>query len=147
MNNRISLKCDITGKYKFECRINIILKSSKGEKVVGLYMKLIEACPRHNVILYKDEECTFRYGQFNYARCLVDMVDDSTRFHVHEGNGNTGLLFEALSLCDAAKWIRAFQRRTQCPYSPFARVLEREHCVTTKKIDSHRHLTMIEIPY
>ena len=137
MSNKRSFQCELTSGHIFDGKVFLILNTSDGEKKVNLYMKLLEACPRHEAILYRDEECTFRYGQFNYARCLVDMVNESTRFQVRERDGNTGLLFEASSPSDAANWIRAFQGRTRCPYSPLARIrhTEHEHLATTKNID------------
>ena len=148
MNKRKSLTCDITSKPILDGNILLILNSSKGEKKVSLYMKLLEACPRHDAILYRDEECTFRYGQFNYARCLVEMVNGSTRFYVHERDGKTGLLFEASCPSEASKWISAFQGRMQCPYSPLSRRNEEhEHCATTKNSDLQKYLTTLDIPF
>ena len=148
MSNRL-FQCELTSGHIFNGKVHLIVNTPKGEKKVSLYMKLLEACPRHDAILYKDEECTYRYGQFNYARCLVDIVNEGTRFRMHERDGNSGLLFEAPSPSDAANWIRAFQGRTKCPYSSLVRrrYTEHEHCATAKNIDLHGFLTPMVEPY
>ena len=137
MNNKRSLKCELTNNRVFDGKVNLILSTLKGEKKVDLYMKLFDACPKHYAVLYKNEECTFRYGQFNYARCLVEMTNESTRFHVHEKSKDSGLLFEAPSRSEADYWIRAFQGRTKCPYSPLVRRRhsEEEYSATKKNLN------------
>ena len=137
MNNKRSLKCELTNNRVFDGKVNLILSTLKGEKKVDLYMKLFDACPKHYAVLYKNEECTFRYGQFNYSRCLVEMTNESTRFHVHEKSKDSGLLFEASSRSEADYWIRAFQGRTKCPYSPLVRRKhsEEEYSATKKNFN------------
>ena len=121
MSQNYPAKCEIPNVDMFCGKVHLIINSSKGEQKVSVYLKLLGACPKHYAVLYRDEECKFRYGQFNYARCLLNRVKESTRFHVYDSNRNAGLLFETDTLKDTEKWIRALRCNMQCPYSPHVR--------------------------
>ena len=117
-----SKKCGLVEKVGLCGTVNLILRTSVGEEKVSLYMKLSGKCPRHYATLYKADDCQFKYGQFNFARCSVSRVPETnTRFHVHTFAEEKGLLFEVANPNEAENWIRALQGNRLCPYSPLNR--------------------------
>ena len=84
-----------------------------------VFMKLFEQCPKHYAELYRNDDCEFQYGFFDYKNCIVKPVmGNACQFDVPKTDADTGLRFEASSTELAEKWMKSFRCNNYCPYSP-----------------------------
>ena len=49
----------------------IIRKKNCVRHRTTVFMKLFEQCPKHYAVLYKNDDCEFQYGFFDYRNCIV----------------------------------------------------------------------------
>ena len=111
---RLTENTDIQGR-----NIDLILRNSKGEKRINVFMKLFGQCPKHYIELYRTRECKHQFGHFNSAQCMVSRVpENSAQFMVSQTNDENGLLFESSCASEADEFIRMFRCLSFCPYSP-----------------------------
>ena len=97
----------------------IIRKKNCVQHRTTVFMKLFEQCPKHYAVLYRNDDCEFQYGFFDYRNCIVKPVTGSDRqFDVTKTDADTGLRFEASSSELAEKWMESFRCNKYCPYSP-----------------------------
>ena len=114
-------KCPINIKEPvcFDGKILLILRDETSTRTLNVYMKILKDCPRHYAVIYRDPTCSFQYGYFNCADCIVKPNPENRRqFKISKTNIRSGLLFEASKEEETAKWIAAFQTQTLCPFSP-----------------------------
>ena len=114
-------KCSINTKDPvcFDGKILLILRDETSTRTLNVYMKILKGCPKHYAVIYRDPSCSFQYGYFNCADCIVKPNPENRRqFKISKTNISSGLLFEASKEEETAKCIAAFQTQTLCPFSP-----------------------------
>ena len=57
--------------------VTLVVRDNNCQHRLSVFMKLYENCPRHNAVLYRDQDCTFQYGVLNYRNCTVRRIDDN----------------------------------------------------------------------
>ena len=76
----------------------IIRKKNCVQHRTTIFMKLFEQCPNHYAVLYRNDDCEFQYGFFDYRNCIVRPVTgNACQFDVTKTDADTGLRFEASS--------------------------------------------------
>lgn len=113
-------QCTILERRPIYCgNVTLIVRDNSCHRRVAVFMKLYERCPKHYAVLYRGEDCEFRYGLFHYGKCSVKNVpENKCQFDISQTEEGIGLRFEAPCVETAEKWMESFRCISYCSHSP-----------------------------
>ena len=113
-------ECEIVSRRPiYSGNVTLIVRNENIQRRTAIFMKLFEQCPKHYAVLYREEDCEFQYGFFDYRNCIAKPVPgNDCQFDVTTSDADSGLRFETPSSELAGKWMESFRCNKYCPHSP-----------------------------